>query len=211
MTTQRPVLQCGQRLMSMAATRCMKACASSRAWALAAGICSSRRASARRLVLTAGASKPKWRMRLKPEGSTCSSSGGDGGSGGGSDQSGACDARGGQDQSDGAGAGGAEQCIWVKPTRGERFLFPVHALSKVLRGKVLDALASDAVRLPDDPADTAQRRTDRAQALRRHDWVVYAKTPLAGPAAVLDCLSRYTYRTAIGNGRLVAIRGDQVM
>jgi hypothetical protein len=28
------------------------------------------------------------------------------------------------------------------------------------------------------------------QALRRHDWVVYAKTPLAGPAAVLDYLAR---------------------
>ena len=24
------------------------------------------------------------------------------------------------------------------------------------------------------------------RALRRHDWVVYAKTPLAGPVAVLD-------------------------
>lgn len=44
---------------------------------------------------------------------------------------------------------------------------------------------------------------------RRHDWVVYAKTPLAGPAAVLDYLSRYTHRTAIGNERLVAIRGNQ--
>ncbi len=49
------------------------------------------------------------------------------------------------------------------------------------------------------------------QALRRHDWVVYAKTPLAGPAAVLDYLARYTHRTAIGNERLVAIAGDKVL
>ena len=48
------------------------------------------------------------------------------------------------------------------------------------------------------------------QALRRHDWVVYAKTPLAGPAAVLDYLSRYTHRTAIGNERLLAIGGNEV-
>jgi Putative transposase len=40
--------------------------------------------------------------------------------------------------------------------------------------------------------------------------VVYAKTPLAGPAAVLDYLSRYTHRTAIGNERLVGIQGDTV-
>jgi hypothetical protein len=46
--------------------------------------------------------------------------------------------------------------------------------------------------------------------LRRHDWVVYAKTPLAGPASVLDYLSRYTHRTAIGNERLVGIEGDKL-
>ncbi len=34
--------------------------------------------------------------------------------------------------------------------------------------------------------------------LYQHDWVVYAKTPLGGPAQVLEYLSRYTHRTAIG-------------
>jgi hypothetical protein len=48
------------------------------------------------------------------------------------------------------------------------------------------------------------------RALRRHDWVVYAKTPLAGPAAVLDYLARYTHRTAIGNERLVGIDAGKV-
>ena len=41
--------------------------------------------------------------------------------------------------------------------------------------------------------------------------MVYAKTPLAGPAALLDCLSRYTHRTTIGNERLVGIVGDRVL
>jgi hypothetical protein len=41
--------------------------------------------------------------------------------------------------------------------------------------------------------------------------VVYAKTPLGGPAEVLHYLSRYTHRTAISNERIVAIRGDQVL
>ena len=49
------------------------------------------------------------------------------------------------------------------------------------------------------------------RALYRHDWVVYAKTPLAGPAAVLDYLARYTHRPAIGNERLVAIERDKVL
>lgn len=59
----------------------------------------------------------------------------------------------------------------------------------------------------------AQKPADRRQrlaALRRHDWVVYAKTPMAGPAAVLDYLSRYTHRTAVGNERLLGIEGEVV-
>jgi Putative transposase/Transposase zinc-binding domain len=101
---------------------------------------------------------------------------------------------------------------WVQPRRAATFLFPVHALSRVFRGKFLQALA-DAIRagvLTRDPADTDFARRQRVQALRRNDWVVYAKTPLAGPAPVLDYLSRYTHRTAIGNERLLAIEGDAV-
>jgi Putative transposase/Transposase zinc-binding domain len=103
--------------------------------------------------------------------------------------------------------------VWIDPKRSANFLFPVHALSRVFRGKFLHALqqAGDTAALPRDPADTATARQQRVQALRRHDWVVYAKTPLAGPAVVLDYLARYTHRTAIGNERLVAIAGDQVL
>jgi Putative transposase/Transposase zinc-binding domain len=101
---------------------------------------------------------------------------------------------------------------WRQPVRGQHFLFPVHALSTVFRDKFVQALqeAVAAGRLPGDPALTPLDRAQRVQALRRHDWVVYAKTPLAGPAAVLDYLARYTHRTAISNDRLVAIDGDKV-
>lgn len=104
------------------------------------------------------------------------------------------------------------QAAWVSPKRSPTFLFPVQALSRVFRGKFIQALqdASDAGALPRDSAATDSARRQRVQALRRHDWVVYAKTPLAGPAAVLDYLARYTHRTAIGNERLVAIDGDEV-
>jgi hypothetical protein len=101
---------------------------------------------------------------------------------------------------------------WVAPKRSSTFLFPVYALSRVLRGKFLQALqqAGAAGALPRDPAHTAMARQQRAKALWRHDWVVYAKTPMAGPAAVLDYLARYTHRTAVGNERLVGIKGDTV-
>jgi len=41
--------------------------------------------------------------------------------------------------------------------------------------------------------------------LRTCDWVVYAKRPFSGPAAVLAYLSRYTHRVAIANSRLIAL------
>jgi hypothetical protein len=107
--------------------------------------------------------------------------------------------------------GGAD--LWLQPKRSRHFLFPVHALSRVFRGKFMQAL-QEAERggvLARDPARDAAQRCQRQQALRRHDWVVYAKTPLAGPAAVLDYLARYTHRTAIGNERLLAIAGDKVL
>ena len=50
-----------------------------------------------------------------------------------------------------------------------------------------------------DPQAEPAAWAHRQRELYRHDWVVYAKTPLGGPAQVLEYLSRYTHRTAIGN------------
>ena len=49
-----------------------------------------------------------------------------------------------------------------------------------------------------------------ARQLMRHGWVVYAKTPLAGPEVVLDYLSRYTHRVAVSNERIVGIDAQGV-
>lgn len=105
-----------------------------------------------------------------------------------------------------------ERSQWVAPARNARFLFPVHALSRVFRGKFLQALQQHAMagKLPRDPCSTLEQRNTRERLLRRHDWVVYAKTPMAGPAAVLEYLSRYTHRTAISNERLQGIDAGQV-
>ncbi|WP_354107676.1 transposase [Bradyrhizobium sp. LB14.3] len=47
-------------------------------------------------------------------------------------------------------------------------------------------------------------------AMRRINWVVYAKRPFGGPAQVLAHLCRYTHRVAIAESRLVALDEDQV-
>ncbi len=109
-------------------------------------------------------------------------------------------------------AGGAltADVKWVSAKRG--FLFPAKALSGVYRGKFLDAL--DAVRKAgglrhDAAAEDGVWRNLLAQ-LRRHDWVVYAKQPLGGPAQVLEYLGRYTHRVAISNERILGIDGNCV-
>ena len=51
----------------------------------------------------------------------------------------------------------------------------------------------------------AQTFNDWIKPLRQCEWVVYAKRPFAGPAAVLAYLSRYTHRVAIANSRLLAL------
>ncbi len=108
-------------------------------------------------------------------------------------------------------AGGAlgEDGGWIAPRKG--FLFPVKALSRVFRGKFVAGLESwrGRGRTPETLADAAGWRSLKAR-LYAHDWVVYAKQPLGGPAAVLDYLGRYTHRVAISNERLVGIEAGAV-
>ena len=62
------------------------------------------------------------------------------------------------------------------------------------------AFFTDLAPLADPDAFSA-----RLAAMRRLDWVVYAKKPFGGPAQVLAYLGRYTHRVAIANSRLVAL------
>ena len=102
---------------------------------------------------------------------------------------------------------------WHTPTRKPDFLFAVHALPKVFRGKFMAALAAahQSGPIERDPQGQQAAWRDRQRQLYKHDWVVYAKTPLGGPAQVLEYLSRYTHRTAISNERIRAVRTDEVV
>jgi hypothetical protein len=103
---------------------------------------------------------------------------------------------------------------WVSCRSG--FFLPVRVLSRLFGRLFPEKLraAFDAGRLAF--FGTLARLTEAAvfarclAELRRVEWVVYAKRPFAGPAAVLAYLGRYTQRVAIANGRLVALARDQV-
>ena len=103
---------------------------------------------------------------------------------------------------------------WLTPPR-RGFLFPTAALSKVFRGKYLDAL-TDAHRCgelrmpgPDGLDDTGAFECLKT-SLQSSDWVVYTKAPFAGAANVLAYLGRYSHKSAIANHRLVDFNGEQV-
>ena len=96
------------------------------------------------------------------------------------------------------------------------FFLPVRVLSKRFRWRFLERLrdAHDAGRLCffNDLAPLAERDAfdARLAPLLELDWVVHAKPPVAGPAAGLAYLARYTHRVAISNSRLVACDGGNV-
>jgi hypothetical protein len=97
---------------------------------------------------------------------------------------------------------------WIRCKRG--FFLPVRVLSRYFRRRFLEELrnAHHTAQLQffgkhaalADPAAFAHY----LEPLRQCEWVVYAKRPFSGPAAVLAYLSRYTHRVAISNSRLIA-------
>ena len=102
---------------------------------------------------------------------------------------------------------GADRWVPCKPG----FFLPVRVLSRLFRRRFLEELCAAHCRgeLQFFGEFAALSNADAfAQwlaPLRQCEWVVYAKRPFAGPAAVLAYLSRYTHRVAIANSRLLAL------
>ena len=98
---------------------------------------------------------------------------------------------------------------WVACKPG--FFLPVRVLSRLFRRRFLEELVlaqrADQLQFFGEfaPLRDATAFADWLAPLRTGEWVVYAKRPFAGPAAVLAYLSRYTHRVAISNQRLVAL------
>jgi predicted Zn-ribbon and HTH transcriptional regulator len=101
-----------------------------------------------------------------------------------------------------AGALSLDHSRWIKARRN--FLFPVKALSVVFRGKFLDLLkqAGEKGRI--------ETTSQRVQALREKNWIVYAKKPFGSPQTVLDYLGRYTHRVALSNDRILKVANGEV-
>jgi hypothetical protein len=103
---------------------------------------------------------------------------------------------------------------WIDSSR--RFFLPVHALSRVFRGKFVAELkqlvAQNKLQFHGSQQYLAAPGCFATflRQLFRQDWVVYAKPPFGGAEHVLNYLARYTHRVAISNHRLVAFENDRV-
>jgi len=78
------------------------------------------------------------------------------------------------------------------------YLFPVKALSKVFRGKMLDALKARNITLP------------QSLTLMQKPWCVYSKSCLHHPSSVLKYLARYTRKGMLHESRLRSITSNAV-
>ena len=98
---------------------------------------------------------------------------------------------------------------WVACKPG--FFLPVRVLSRLFRRRFLEALEhahrAGQLQFFGEHCALAKQKAfaEWLVPLQACEWVVYAKPPLAGPAAVLAYLSRYTHRVAISNRRLLAL------
>ncbi len=100
-----------------------------------------------------------------------------------------------------------EQWVACKPG----FFLPVRVLSRLYRRLFLEKL-TQAYQLnklqffaEQQTLKEEKHFTNWIKSLSQIEWVVYAKRPFAGPAAVLAYLSRYTHRVAIANSRLLSM------
>jgi hypothetical protein len=96
------------------------------------------------------------------------------------------------------------------------FFLPVRILSRVFRGKFI-ALLKQAYRNGSlefhgklTPLVNDGVMENLLNQSVKHDWVVYAKRPFAGPTTVLKYLAHYTHRVAISNGRMLRLEDGRV-
>lgn len=94
------------------------------------------------------------------------------------------------------------------------YLFPVKALSKVFKGKFLQALKqlyrNDELNIPDKISKPAEYFYSLRERLYETDWVIYSKESFKNEASVFEYLGRYTHRVAISNYRIKQVTDQSV-
>jgi len=101
--------------------------------------------------------------------------------------------------------------IWKHSKSKGEFLFPVLAMSRLFRGKLLAGIHQ----MYKNKQLTLTAKIDAnyltiKRKLYKKEWVVYAKKAFGGPNHVLEYLGRYTHKICISNYRILKITKTHV-
>ncbi len=91
------------------------------------------------------------------------------------------------------------------------YLFPIRALSRHVRGRMVSALRSAHRRGELDRITRPGEVDNILDTLMQRKWVVYSKTCLSRTETVIDYLGRYSHRIAISDRRIIGIEDDGVV
>ena len=103
-----------------------------------------------------------------------------------------------------------------KPGQRNDYFLPLNALTKLFRGKMMAALKdlwkSEKIVFPANQQYLSQpdQWNFFCQKLYEKDWVGHLKGTFNGKGNAIDYLARYTFKTAISNGRIKSYDGKTV-
>lgn len=111
---------------------------------------------------------------------------------------------------------------WKNLPYREQFIFPVKAMSKVMRGIFIQhlkgAYGKDQLKFPGllESISPPLHFEEFCNMLATKEWVIYSKKPFRASSGesygeeVLEYISKYVYKTAISNHRLLDMKGDRI-
>jgi hypothetical protein len=93
----------------------------------------------------------------------------------------------------------------VNGKKTKDFLYPIDQLKSKYKAKFMAALRKLIKQ------GLIEKQEDKfLDMVYNKNWVVYAKTPFAGPKQVIEYLGRYTHKVAISNNRILDINAQEV-
>ena len=93
---------------------------------------------------------------------------------------------------------------------GSTYLFPVRALSRHFRGKMVSSLRQCATAGQLNRITRADEIDKMLDQLMKKDWVVYSKPCINRTETVIRYLARYSHKIAITDQRILGMADDQV-
>jgi len=101
----------------------------------------------------------------------------------------------------------------VEPKYNSKFLFPVKAMSKVFRGKLIEGIKkayyNKELELDAKFNDNRYFESFIDNVIERK-WVVYSKSQFKSSQKIVEYMSRYTHRSAIANSRIISIQNNTI-